>query len=241
MSSFLRIIEGPKAGTSVVLDPSRPLSIGRRRGDLLLDDPLVSGSHCRVECRHGAWYLKDLGSTNGTIVDGRTVRESELRPGAEILLGGNRLVLFVGSESVEVAARETSGLVELAWLLDEELVESRAGDRTEADMVGQELRLPPRLHAVIEVVAGQDAGKVFRLSRGSVTIGRNAGDVPLTDGEVSRHHAVVEFFGRSMVFLRDLGSTNGTFVNGRRVPVTRLRHGDTIGCGKSVMRLQIAS
>ena len=59
------------------------------------------------------------------------------------------------------------------------------------------------------------------------------------DGEVSRRHSVIEVFGREMIFLRDLGSTNGTYHNGRRIKVARLKHGDTIGIGKSVLRLQL--
>jgi len=63
--------------------------------------------------------------------------------------------------------------------------------------------------------------------------------VPLSDGEVSRRHSVLELFGREMIFLRDLGSTNGTYHNGRRVAIGRLRGGDTIGVGKTVMKLQV--
>jgi pSer/pThr/pTyr-binding forkhead associated (FHA) protein len=65
------------------------------------------------------------------------------------------------------------------------------------------------------------------------------GEVPLSDNEVSRRHAVVELFGRDMIFLRDLGSTNGTYHNGRRVHTVVLRPGDTIGVGRSVLRLQV--
>ena len=63
---------------------------------------------------------------------------------------------------------------------------------------------------------------------------------PLTDVEVSRHHAVIEVFGRHMIYLRDLGSTNGTYHNGRRITVSKLQPGDTIGCGKSVMKLDVS-
>src|SRR5690606_4843940 len=129
---------------------------------------------------------------------------------------------------------------EIAWLLEEELASARGGRADAGRSVGPELRLPPGLHAVVEVLAGPDAGKVFRLDRGSVTIGRRHGEVPLTDVEVSRHHALVEIFGRRMIFLRDLGSTNGTFHNGRRVQMAPLDDGDTVGCGQSVLKLQLS-
>ena len=220
------------------------MTVGRKRGDLVLDDPLVSGAHCRIVHQAGQYVLQDLGSTNGTMVDGRLVREQVLRPGAEINVGASRMILFLGEEPPEEddGGRVNPAHLEIAWLLDEELVELRGPQekRAPADVIGQDLRLPPGLNAVVEVVAGADAGKVFRFTRGNVAVGRRMGEVPLSDVEVSRHHAVIEVFGREMIFLRDLGSTNGTYHNGRRISVSKLETGDTIGVGKTVMKLQIS-
>ena len=245
--AFLQIVSGVRRGLNIPIVAGRPLTVGRKRADLILDDPLVSGAHCRIERRSEGFVLLDLGSTNGTMVDGRLVREAALKPGSEIAIGGNRMILFVGDdprEGAEAAPKATGGQqLDVAWLLDEELVELRsAADkaRRPADVIGQDLRLPPGLNAVVEVVAGQDAGKVFRFTRGNVSVGRRQGEVPLTDVEVSRHHAVIEVFGRHMIYLRDLGSTNGTYHNGRRISVSKLQPGDTIGCGKTVMKLDVS-
>lgn len=240
-AAFLKVVSGAREGLNVSLSPTEPLLIGRKRGDLILDDPLVSGAHAQIVPRDDGFVLQDLGSTNGTMVDGRLIREVVLRPGAEISIGQSRLVLFVGAEEEPAAPDRAS--MEIAWLLDEELVELRGStDRTRSpsDVIDQDLRLPPGLQAVVEVVAGADVGKVFRFTRGNVTIGRKTGEVPLSDTEVSRRHAVIEVFGREMIFLRDLGSTNGTYHNGRRVSVAGVRAGDTIGVGKSVLKLQVA-
>jgi pSer/pThr/pTyr-binding forkhead associated (FHA) protein len=245
-SAFLKVIAGKRKGTNVPLPADKPLIIGRKRGDLLLDDPLVSGSHAKFIPRPDGWLLQDLGSTNGTLVDGRLVREELLQPGATIAIGNTRLVLFVGLEE-EISGSlpgETSRpkAVEIAWLLDEELVELKgSADRTRSatDVIDQDLRLPPGLNAIVECVAGADAGKTYRFTRGNVTVGRKIGEIPLTDLEISRRHAVIELFGRDMIFLRDLGSTNGTYHNGQRVTVSRLRSGDTVGVGRSVLKLKI--
>ncbi len=244
--AFLQIVSGVRRGLNVPLHASRPLVVGRKRGDLILDDPLVSGSHCRILSKGDAFLLQDLGSTNGTMVDGRMVRETALTAGAEISIGSSKMILYVGkdpSEAEGAPQRPAPSQLEIAWLLDEELVELRSGaerERPPADVIGQDLRLPPGLNAVVEVVAGQDAGKVFRFTRGNVSVGRRHGEVPLTDVEVSRHHAVIEIFGREMIFLRDLGSTNGTYHNGRRITVAKLQPGDTVGCGKTVMKLNVS-
>jgi pSer/pThr/pTyr-binding forkhead associated (FHA) protein len=243
-AAFLKILSGAREGLNVPLKVDEPVTIGRKHGELILEDPLVSGRHAQILCRDGRWFVQDLGSTNGTMVDGRLVREVELKPGAELAIGSSRLALFVGQE--EAAAAKPSGgdtKAELAWLLDEELVEVKGNsERTgsAADVIDQDLRLPPSLNAVMEVVAGQDAGRVYRFNRGNITIGRKTGEIPLSDIEVSRRHAVVEVFGRRMIFLRDLGSTNGTYHNGRRVSVAPLRSGDTVGVGRTVLKLQVA-
>ncbi|MEZ4322387.1 MAG: FHA domain-containing protein [Myxococcota bacterium] len=240
--AFLQIISGARQGLNVALHTHRPLIVGRRHGDLILDDPMVSGKHCTIEFKDGEFVLQDLESTNGTLVNGKRVKEAVLSAGVEIAIGQSRMILYRGAEAEDRQEKRASPQLEIAWLLDEELVELREAkkDARPPDVIGQDLRLPPGLNAVVEVVAGQDAGKVFRFTRGNVSIGRRMGEVPLTDVEVSRHHAVIEVFGREMIFVRDLGSTNGTYHNGRRIAVSRLQNGDTVGCGKTVMKLQIS-
>ena len=246
-SAFLKVISGARQGLNVPLTEGEPLLIGRKRGDLLLDDPLASSTHAQIVPKDDGWSIQDLGSTNGTLVDGRLVREATLRPGAEIVIGNTRMVLFIDLAEAQITQGPQGGAqpqLELAWLLDEELVELQGSPertRSPADLIDQDLRLPPGMNAVAEVIAGSDAGKVYRFTRGNVAIGRKNGEIPLSDLEVSRRHAVIEVFGREMIFLRDLGSTNGTYHNGRRVNVSRLRNGDTVGIGRTVLKLQVAS
>jgi len=85
------------------------------------------------------------------------------------------------------------------------------------------------------VRSGPAAGLRFALRDGVITVGRSSqSDCPLHDEAVSRRHfelAVAE----GAVHLRDLGSGNGTRVNGRRVEVAQLRHGDSIVAGNSTL------
>ncbi len=59
--------------------------------DLVLADPSVSGRHARISWRGDKILLEDLGSANGTWVDGKRVRQSEVRPGAEVSFGNAAL------------------------------------------------------------------------------------------------------------------------------------------------------
>lgn len=233
--AFLRVVSGPRQGLNVQLKADQPLLIGRSRGDLVLDDPLVSGAHCRIVTRQGRFVLQDLGSTNGSMVNGRRVQDVVLKPGAEIRLGNTRLILFgedVDSDQGARSGTRSGG----AWLITEELLTSEEGN---VATLGQGLTLPPSFHAYVEVISGPDLGTKYPFKSGTVAIGRRQGEVPLTDPEVSRRHAFIEVFGRGMVFLRDVASTNGTYHNGNKVESARLLDGDTVGCGKSVLKYKV--
>lgn len=91
---------------------------------------------------------------------------------------------------------------------------------------------------VLEAIEGPAAGKTFELT-GPVELGREAGlTISVDDDEMSRHHARVTPADPAAV-VEDLGSTNGTFVNGRplhgRGP---LAVGDQLRAGLSVFELQ---
>src|SRR5215210_3179084 len=86
-----------------------------------------------------------------------------------------------------------------------------------------------------QVVDGIDKGRVFRELPTPVTIGREEGNVlRLNDERVSRYHAKVQFDDGEII-LTDLESTNGTRVNGNVIQIRRLRPGDRIGVGRSLL------
>jgi pSer/pThr/pTyr-binding forkhead associated (FHA) protein len=86
-----------------------------------------------------------------------------------------------------------------------------------------------------QVVVGVDKGRVFRDLPIPVTMGREEGNVlRLNDERVSRYHAKVQL-DNDDVILTDLDSTNGTRINGNPVQIRRLRPGDRIGIGRSIL------
>src|SRR5437588_10937986 len=86
-----------------------------------------------------------------------------------------------------------------------------------------------------QVLDGVDRGRVFRNLVPPVTIGREEGNIlRLNDERVSRFHAKVQQ-DNSDIILTDLESTNGTRVNGNVVQIRRLRPGDRIHLGRSLL------
>src|SRR5436190_10802472 len=86
-----------------------------------------------------------------------------------------------------------------------------------------------------QVLEGIDKGRIFRELPTPVTIGREEGNLlRLNDERVSRFHAKVQF-DNGEIILTDLESTNGTRVNGNVVQIRRLRAGDRVGVGRSLL------
>ena len=70
------------------------LLLGRDRScAVVLDDPTVSRRHAHLRYRDGAWIVRDLGSTNGTTVNGASVTRSQLRPGDLVAFGDQTLLV----------------------------------------------------------------------------------------------------------------------------------------------------
>jgi predicted Zn finger-like uncharacterized protein len=82
----------------------------------------------------------------------------------------------------------------------------------------------------LAVVEGPDKGAKFALTKPRVTLGRFGVDILLNDPEVSKHHAAISVADENYT-LEDLNSTNGTYLNGKRVSQAPLGHLDEIWIG----------
>jgi pSer/pThr/pTyr-binding forkhead associated (FHA) protein len=87
----------------------------------------------------------------------------------------------------------------------------------------------------VQVLEGVDRGRVFRELQTPLTIGREEGNgLRLNDERVSRYHAKIQQDNGDII-LTDLESTNGTRINGNVVQIRRLRLGDCITVGRSLL------
>ena len=87
-------------GDNIILRKDR-LLIGRREScDIVLRFANVSGQHARLSLEQGYWFLKDLGSRNGTKVDGFRVDRKRLDPGAKISFAKHIYVIEYSPENL---------------------------------------------------------------------------------------------------------------------------------------------
>jgi len=95
--------------------------------------------------------------------------------------------------------------------------------------------------AAIRVMRGFYEGLEVPVDRDWMVIGRGrTADLVLSDPTISRAHAALGYEGGDF-FVQDLGSTNGTRVNGEREPRTALRDGDELHLGKLLLRFTAAA
>ncbi len=92
-------------------------------------------------------------------------------------------------------------------------------------------KIPDDLLVVLRIIEGPEPGKGFQISQTPITIGRdNICTITINDPRMSRQHAVLYYYHPDF-FLKDLGSTNGTFVNDRRIKQAQIKNGDKIRMG----------
>lgn len=91
-----------------------------------------------------------------------------------------------------------------------------------------------RRAACFVVIAGTQAGRMHKLERNEIIIGRAAeAGIRIEDEGVSRHHARITVGADDTLVVEDLGSTNGTFCNGERITRRVLQDGDKLQVGKT--------
>jgi serine protease Do len=197
-TAALVVQDGRQAGHRVAV--SAELVIGRRDADLVLDDSHVSRRHALVRPIKGGLEIEDLGSANGTLVNGVAIEGSRrLGHGDVVQVGRLRL-----TADVAAACREVTVL---------------AGDASGAH---------------VAVIRGPLAGRCYAVGT-ELVIGRQDSDLLVDDPRVSRRHALVRAVDGELE-VEDLGSANGTFVNGARVDEPqRLGPGDEIAIGPVVL------
>ncbi len=101
--SKLLVVSGPLEGKEFIITKD-VFTIGSApTNDLVLEDGTVSRRHCEIQVMPEGYVIRDLGSTNGTIVQGLRITEAFLNHGTEVRLGKTRIVFCPLQETVEYA------------------------------------------------------------------------------------------------------------------------------------------
>ncbi|MEU6664137.1 FHA domain-containing protein [Streptomyces sp. NPDC046821] len=250
-------------GRTWTLDPSRPYTLGRDpQGDVVIDDARVSWRHATISWGGRSWVIEDHGSTNGTFVQGQRIHQMEIGPGSALNLGnatdGPRVNLS-GSAPVAAAQQAPQAHAQQAqqpyaapqgadagWAQGAPQQQAPAQQGWQQPQQAQ--NIPPQQGA--GGAAGAPSGHggdrspttFHQLALGRVMrIGRALeNELVVSDLQVSRNHAEFHATPDGRFEIRDLGSHNGTYVNGQ--PIAKggsqlLGPNDIVGVGHSTFRL----
>lgn len=194
------------------------IEIGRAAlNDIVLQDEKISREHARIEHSEQGTQITDLGSSNGTLVNGSRITTSSLAAGDTIQLGASTL------RFVEITPEPDPGVTMLNTEADL--------NQTLATMV-----METSLNDVSDsrlVVHTSDKTWEIALKDESYLIGRDPNcDVFINNVRLSRRHARIVRKGEIFT-VYDLNSTNGTRIGDERIEQHDLADGDTIQIGKA--------
>lgn len=102
------------------------------------------------------------------------------------------------------------------------------------------LRLPAGKSIALSIIAGPARGLVYSVTKPRVVLGRADADIVINDKEISRWHCSIEIKD-DVIRLRDLESTNGTFLSDERVRAAELKHLSEFRIGTSVVLVSVTS
>lgn len=199
---FDRALTGDAFGAPAVQLPMLIDSTGReqpvrpgpnlvgREGDIQANDGRVSRRHAEIVNQNDTLVIEDLGSTNGTKVDGQPLAGGEKRT-----LKGGETLSFGGYEMRLTMPGQASGSATQAF----------ASNKTAA------ITAAPRKEVSPATLVGE--GQEIPLKAGVNIFGRKPGhDFQISDPYVSGKHGQIEITEQG-IFITDLGSSNGTVVN----------------------------
>ena len=196
-------------GSSRTLPAGPSYLVGRDpAADIVVSEPVVSWRHALLKVADGQWLLEDAGSTNGTFANGQRVERVRIADSCQVRLGHPDAGPLV---SCLITGMPRSG----------------------ADPAPSATAMWPRTEhgerhptAIMPLTA-----KVLRIGRA------DDNDVVVADLRVSRRHAELRRRPGGEWEIVDLGSHNGTFLNGQQITTATVTKADVVGIGVAAFRL----
>jgi pSer/pThr/pTyr-binding forkhead associated (FHA) protein len=195
------------------------LSVGRDPDcDIVLEDPAASRRVAEFVFEEGGLWVVDSGSMGGISVGGEVVDRRRLRPGDEVEIG-SFVIELRGSVEASEAAEPTI------------VVGAEMAPQDDRTVVLAEMQPKP--------ILVMPDGSRLELEDGTLVLGRSAEcDILLDSQAASKRHAELRINGPSVVLV-DLGSTNGSRVNGEMVLERALASGDSMELADVTLQIEL--
>lgn len=210
------------------------LVVGRHHScDIPLCLPTVSARHCELELQEGYWHVRDLGSSNGTSVNGKKCEAGWLWPDDVLWLASYRYAIKYEAPPGKPPLKRGGAAIEETKPPRRETVPEEPDSRTLVRPRSMGTVSPSCLGKLLPCAGGPP----IPLLKPKVIVGRHEGcDVVLSCAAVSSRHCQLEWSNGGWL-ISDLQSRNGIRVDGQRCEAQRLVSGNVLWIGG--VRLEI--
>jgi pSer/pThr/pTyr-binding forkhead associated (FHA) protein len=208
---------------------------GREKGDILINDAEISSTHCQIQNINGTFHIFDMNSTNGTFVNGERIVKAKLANGDTVTIGQT---IFRFQIDDEQNLRHISTIFKLK--------EKKGNDDSKSSIVDtlieNELKETPSLKVHIYIKYHDGTKDHIELLQRHIYVGRASSFGRFeNDPEISRKHLLIKVNDTGEVFIEDQGSTNGSFLNGKRITgMHPVKPTDEVKVGTSRLKIQIS-
>ena len=227
-------------------------TLGRQGTDVLVNESTVSRNHATITVEENRIVIEDLGSSNGTKVGDLRLSPNQptpAAPGTPLRFGNWRVILEVGSgvsggaEATMMVGADDRTMIGAPPVDDRTMVGVPAAPSVPA--VAAPAAIMPEGPVVAWLRREEGPGADIPISIGTITIGRRTGNTLVLTGDnyISGKHA--ELTTNTIgTYLTDVGSTNGTGVNGQKLTANErqpLLEGDIVQLGQTRYRFEEAA
>lgn len=218
--AWLLVLSGDQAGRKYLLKDDLT-TIGRgTKNDIVISDPKTSRQHINLIQDGGMFWAVDAGSANGFYVNEGQTQKSQLHHNDIITIGLVRMAFQLADPPADAAPN----LANRSTTLVESPSGSYAASQNQTTAAGG-IQVP-------QVADESRLEKIDLREQQQIYFGRdpNLNQITLDNPQISRRHLQITHVGE-VFSATDLGSTNGTFVNGQLISTVQLNDGDIITVG----------
>ncbi len=209
---------------------------GREKGDIVVGDHEISSTHCQIQNISGVYHIFDMNSTNGTFVNNERIVKAKLNPGD---------VITVGQTSFKFALEDESNVRHITTIFKSKDKRNLTDSKSSLvdTLIESELRSTQSHALTLKVKYHDGTEDEIELNQRTLFIGRASSFGKFeADPEISRKHLLIKVNDTGEVFIEDQGSTNGSYLNGKKITGMHLvRPQDEVRVGTSLLHIAAKS